>query len=112
MNWVMASSNPMASAVNNNTSTETVTEETTEGNEETLRLKLKKGAEKKKIQWTEDTIDNEGEPQFTNLVWLAFCEGLGKKKSKCCCQYKKPRANLDESSEDESDDGCGDCPGH
>jgi len=93
----MASSNPMASAVNNNTSTETVTEETTEGNEETLRLKLKKGAEKKKIQWTEDTVDNEG---------------LGKKKSKCCCQYKKPRANLDESSEDESDDGCGDCPGH
>jgi len=93
----MASSNPMASAVNNNTSTATVTEETTEGNEETLRLKLKKGAEKKKIQWTEDTVDNEG---------------LGKKKSKCCCQYKKPRANLDESSEDESDDGCGDCPGH
>jgi len=87
----------MNTAVNNNTSTATVTEETTEGNEETLRLKLKKGAEKKKIQWTEDTVDNEG---------------LGKKKSKCCCQYKKPRANLDESSEDESDDGCGDCPGH
>jgi len=89
----MASSNPM----NNNTATATVTEETTEGNEETLRLKLKKGAEKKKIQWTEDTVDNEG---------------LGKKKSKCCCQYKKPRANLDESSGDESDDGCGSCPGH
>lgn len=90
---MMASSNPM----NNNTATATVTEETTEGNEETLRLKLKKGAEKKKIQWTEDTVDNEG---------------LGKKKSKCCCQYKKPRANLDESSGDESDDGCGSCPGH
>jgi len=93
----MASSNPMNTAVNNNSATATVTEETTEGNEETLRLKLKKGAEKKKIQWTEDTVDNEG---------------LGKKKSKCCCQYKKPRANLDESSGDESDDGCGDCPGH
>jgi len=87
----------MNTAVNNNSATATVTKETTEGNEETLRLKLKKGAEKKKIQWTEDTVDNEG---------------LGKKKSKCCCQYKKPRANLDESSEDESDDGCGDCPGH
>jgi len=87
----------MNTAVNNNSATATVTEETTEGNEETLRLKLKKGAEKKKIQWTEDTVDNEG---------------LGKKKSKCCCQYKKPRANLDESSGDESDDGCGDCPGH
>jgi len=85
---------------NNTAATTTVTEETSEGTEETLRLKLKKGsvAEKKKIQWTEDTVDNEG---------------LGKKKSKCCCQYKKPRANLDESSGDESDDdGCGSCPGH
>ena len=45
----------------NNTATATVTEETSEGNEETLRLKLKKGAGKKKIQWTEDTVDNEGE---------------------------------------------------
>jgi len=91
----MASSNP----VSNTTSTTTTVTETPEGNEETLRLKLKKGAaEKKKIQWTEDTVDNEG---------------LGKKKSKVCCQYKKPRAHLDESSEDESDDdGCGDCPGH
>jgi len=89
----------MSTAVNNTASTTTVTEETPEGNEETLRLKLKKGsAEKKKILWTEDTVDNEG---------------LGKKKSKCCCQYKKPRATLDESSGDESDeDGCGSCPGH
>ena len=111
----MASSNPMNTAVNNNSATATVTEETTEGNEETLRLKLKKGAEKKKIQWTEDTVDNEGEPQFTTFQFgltFTLCKGLGKKKSKCCCQYKKPRANLDESSGDESDDGCGDCPGH
>jgi len=87
---VMASSTP--STGNSASATTTVTE-TQDGNEETLRLKLKKGAEKKKIQWTEDTVDNEG---------------LGKKKSKCCCQYKKPRANLDESSGDESDDdGCG-----
>jgi len=95
----MASSNPVSG--NNTTATTTVVTETSElGNEETLRLKLKKGeaAEKKKIQWTEDTVDNEG---------------LGKKKSKVCCQYKKPRAHLDESSEDESDDDdCGDCPGH
>lgn len=33
--------------------------------------------------------------------------GLGKKKSKVCCQYKKPRADLDESSDSDSD-----CPGH
>ena len=62
---MMASSNPLSTAaVNNNSATATVTEETTEGSEETLRLKLKKGAEKKKIQWTEDTVDNEGDPQF------------------------------------------------
>jgi len=68
-------------------STETETEAS-----ETLRLKLKKTPEKKKIQWTEETVDNEG---------------LGKKKSKVCCQYKKPRADLDESSDSDSD-----CPGH
>jgi len=85
----MASSKPVSTG---NPSTTTVTEDTQEVNNETLRLKLKKGGEKK-IQWTEDTVDNEG---------------LGKKKSKICCQYKKPRAHLDESSDDESDD----CSGH
>jgi len=86
----MASSKPVSTG---NPSTTTVTEDTQEVNNETLRLKLKKAGEKKKIQWTEDTVDNEG---------------LGKKKSKICCQYKKPRAHLDESSDDESDD----CSGH
>jgi len=86
----MASSKPESTG---NPSTTTVTEDTQDDNNETLRLKLKKDGEKKKIQWTEDTVDNEG---------------LGKKKSKICCQYKKPRAHLDESSDDESDD----CSGH
>jgi len=86
----MASSNPVSTG---NPTTTVTTEDTQEVNNETLRLKLKKGEEKKKIQWTEDTVDNEG---------------LGKKKSKICCQYKKPRAHLDESSDDESDD----CSGH
>jgi len=63
--------------------------------EQTLRLHLKK-VKSKKIKWTEDTIDNEG---------------LGRKKSKCCCQYRKPRQNLDESSS-ESEDDCDDCFGH
>ena len=44
-----------------NPSTTTVTENTQEVNSETLRLKLKKDGEKKKIQWTEDTVDNEGD---------------------------------------------------
>jgi len=125
-------------------STETETETS-----ETLRLKLKKKPEKKKIQWTEETVDNEGQLlegclwNFEHLlvfasVWqmLSICQvrqfphickeplsvfvgfflrsisdpvfaGLGKKKSKVCCQYKKPRADLDESSDSDSD-----CPGH
>ena len=58
---MMASSTP--STGNSASATTTVTE-TQDGNEETLRLKLKKGAEKKKIQWTEDTVDNEGEQEF------------------------------------------------
>jgi len=67
------------------------TEETDKEETATLKLKKKKG---KKIQWTQDTVDNEG---------------LGKKKSKVCCVYKKPRPHLDcSSSEDEEDH----CPGH
>jgi len=68
-----------------------------EQEETTLKLKLKnKDKSTKRIQWTEDTIDNEG---------------LGKKKSKCCCQYTKPRTNLDDSSS-ESEEDCEHCPGH
>ena len=32
-----------------------------EQTEPTLKLNLKKGDKKKKIQWTEDTVDNEGD---------------------------------------------------
>ena len=99
----MASSKPVSAG---NPST-TVTEDTQEVNNETLRLKLKKDGEKKKIQWTEDTVDNEGD-YHRDLEFVTFSSGLGKKKSKICCQYKKPRAHLDESSDDESDD----CSGH
>ena len=52
----MASSKPVSTG----NPSATVTEDTQEVNSETLRLKLKKGGEKKKIQWTEDTVDNEG----------------------------------------------------
>lgn len=87
----------MASSSNSSSATATLTEEAVrEVVTETLKLKLKKTDKGKKIKWTEDTVDNEG---------------LGKKKSKCCCQYKKPRAGLDDSSDD-SEDECGDCPGH
>jgi len=81
-----------------NTSSRVEVEQNTvnQESENTLRLHLKKKEKKKKIQWTEDTIDNEG---------------LGKKKSKCCCQYSKPRKDLDESSSDSESD-CDNCFGH
>lgn len=52
-----------------------------------LRLRAEP-TERRHIQWAEDVIDNEG---------------MGKKSSKVCCIYHKPRA-VDESSDDESSD--------
>ena len=54
----------------------------------TLKLRLQK-PEKKGVSWTETTVDNEH---------------LNKKKSKCCCIYKKPRAFDESSSESEGED--------
>ena len=70
----MASSKPVSTG---KPSTTTVTEDTQEVNNETLRLKLKKDGEKKKIQWTEDTVDNEGDYHWdlefvTNHLLLRF----------------------------------------
>ncbi|XP_042857824.1 E3 ubiquitin-protein ligase PPP1R11-like [Penaeus japonicus] len=59
-----------------------------------VRLKLHK-PRKKKVSWTNDTIDNEN---------------MGKKKSKCCCVYVKPH-EFDVSSSD-TDDECEHCSGH
>ncbi|KAF2846351.1 hypothetical protein T440DRAFT_471995 [Plenodomus tracheiphilus IPT5] len=52
-----------------------------------LRLRAEP-AEQRRIQWADDVIDNEG---------------MGKKSSKVCCIYHKPRA-ADESSDDDSSD--------
>lgn len=52
-----------------------------------LRLRAEP-SEQRHIQWAEDVIDNEG---------------MGKKSSKVCCIYHKPRA-ADESSDDDSSD--------
>ncbi|EOA85797.1 Type 1 phosphatases regulator ypi1 [Exserohilum turcicum] len=52
-----------------------------------LRLRAEP-TERRHIQWAEDVVDNEG---------------MGKKSSKVCCIYHKPRA-ADESSDDDSSD--------
>ncbi|XP_033732449.1 E3 ubiquitin-protein ligase PPP1R11-like [Pecten maximus] len=61
----------------------------------TLRLKLRKPKNDKKVKWTTETVDNEH---------------MNKKKSKCCCQYQKPKMFGESSSEDEDD--CKSCSGH
>ena len=83
----------MATSQASGTSSTVLSQETEPS--ETLKLKLTK-KNKKKIQWTEDTVDNEG---------------MGKKKSKCCCQFTKARTSLEESSS-ESEEECDHCPGH
>jgi len=70
-------------------------EGTRQENSATVRLKLKEPQKKKKVVWSEGTVDNEE---------------MNKKKSKCCCIYKKPRAYGESSSE--SEDDCDNCPGH
>ena len=55
-------------------------------------------AQRRRVSWTVETVDNEG---------------LGKKKSKCCCVYQKPRSWNESSSEDENEDeDCRNCRGH
>ncbi|XP_067940871.1 E3 ubiquitin-protein ligase PPP1R11-like [Watersipora subatra] len=61
-------------------------------------LVLRKPKTEKKIKWTEETVDNED---------------MGKKKSKCCCIYTKPKLFGESSSESESsDDETNHCKGH
>src|SRR5687768_8943514 len=62
-----------------------------------VTLKLRGQADKtdKKVKWTEETVDNEH---------------LGRKKSKCCCVYEKPKEFAESSTESEGE--CDDCCGH
>ncbi|CAN8010345.1 unnamed protein product [Ixodes pacificus] len=50
----------------------------------------------RRVGWSADTVDNED---------------MGKRKSKCCCIYEKPRA-FGESSSDSDDGECDNCRGH
>ncbi|XP_053625776.1 uncharacterized protein LOC128683830 [Plodia interpunctella] len=61
-----------------------------------ITLRPPRTKERKKVVWTEDTVDNED---------------MNKKKSKCCCIYEKPR-KFDESDSESSDDECEHCSGH
>ncbi|CAJ0960486.1 unnamed protein product, partial [Mesorhabditis belari] len=49
------------------------------------------------VRWATDTVDNEG---------------MGKKKSKCCCIYKKPKKWDESDTESDSDNETEHCRGH
>ncbi|KAL6457515.1 hypothetical protein SRHO_G00313260 [Serrasalmus rhombeus] len=59
-----------------------------------LTIKLRKRKTEKKVEWSSDTVDNEH---------------LGRRSSKCCCVYEKPRQFGESSTESEGEDeeGCG-----
>nr|XP_033772819.1 E3 ubiquitin-protein ligase PPP1R11 isoform X2 [Geotrypetes seraphini] len=57
-----------------------------------LTIKLRKRKPDKKVEWSSDTVDNEH---------------MGRRSSKCCCIYEKPRAFGESSSESEDEEGCG-----
>ncbi|CAK1603593.1 unnamed protein product [Parnassius mnemosyne] len=61
-----------------------------------ITLRPNRTQTRKKVVWTEDTVDNEN---------------MNKKKSKCCCIYEKPR-RFGESESESSDDECEHCFGH
>lgn len=89
---MMAEAPPIHSTAS---TTEVVTEE--ENQMPTLKLRLKKTKTDKKVKWTNETVDNEN---------------MGKKSSKCCCIYEKPRAFGESSDESDDDDECEHCRGH
>uniref|UniRef100_A0A1A8MZD4 E3 ubiquitin-protein ligase PPP1R11 n=1 Tax=Nothobranchius pienaari TaxID=704102 RepID=A0A1A8MZD4_9TELE len=84
------------------TSSETITETVQTGTPpppqqegRSLTIKLRKRKTEKKVEWSSDTVDNEH---------------LGRRSSKCCCIYEKPKQFGESSSESEGDDedeGCG-----
>ncbi|KAF0289349.1 E3 ubiquitin-protein ligase PPP1R11 [Amphibalanus amphitrite] len=77
------------------TETVTVPAEPAETGQPTLHLRLVRPNNPRRVGWQSGTIDNEH---------------MNKKKSKCCCVYRKPKP-FGESSSDEEDE-CKACIGH
>ncbi len=73
------------------TNNETNTQLELEAQTQETKLEFKNLKLKKNVNWSEDTVNNEG---------------LGKKKSKICCIYHRPRLNPDDPSSDESCSSC------
>ncbi|KAM8793808.1 E3 ubiquitin-protein ligase PPP1R11 [Eudromia elegans] len=70
--------------------TATVTESATEPEQRSVTLRLRKRPPRRRVEWSSDTVDNEH---------------LGRRSSKCCCIYEKPRAFGESSTESEEEEG-------
>ncbi|KAM0258264.1 hypothetical protein ACHAQJ_003906 [Trichoderma viride] len=70
------------------TATHTTPSEAAESAPRVLRLRGANTSTGRSVQWAEDVVDNEG---------------LGRKSSKVCCIYHRPKA-VDESSDESSSD--------
>ncbi|KAI6191449.1 hypothetical protein M3Y97_00229300 [Aphelenchoides bicaudatus] len=82
------------------TTTRTVTDTqqpSTANQAEELVLHLAPANNPPRVRWSNDTVDNEF---------------AGKKKSKCCCIYKKTKNWNESSDEEDSDCETGHCRGH
>ncbi|XP_030377894.1 type 1 phosphatases regulator YPI1 [Scaptodrosophila lebanonensis] len=92
---------PSASSINTRTETVDVTDASAGNgqrqtqNVPTLVLRLEQPRDERRVVFHEGVIDNEH---------------MNKKKSKCCCIYRKPLAFGESSSEDDED--CEHCFGH
>eukprot|EP00003_Mantamonas_plastica_P002909 TRINITY_DN1232_c0_g1_i1.p1 TRINITY_DN1232_c0_g1~~TRINITY_DN1232_c0_g1_i1.p1 ORF type:complete len:109 (+),score=39.42 TRINITY_DN1232_c0_g1_i1:1-327(+) len=75
-----------------NTTNTSVDVQIEEGQEqaEVKRIVIVGEKEEKRVEWEEGTVDNEF---------------MGKKSSKICCQFHKPRAFGESDSESDEDDG-------
>ncbi|XP_061434618.1 splicing factor 3A subunit 2-like isoform X2 [Lethenteron reissneri] len=72
----------------------TLTEQQQQPGDHGLTLRLTRPRGDRRVVWTSDTIDNEH---------------LGRRSSKCCCVYQKPRDFGESSSDSESEEGGSNC---
>ncbi|KAF6830866.1 type 1 phosphatases regulator ypi1 [Colletotrichum musicola] len=74
------------------TQTETASTQSRTGTQAILRLRGAHAPSRQSVRWAEDVVDNEG---------------LGRKSSKVCCIYHRPKG-VDESSDESSSDSSSD----
>ncbi|OAA79533.1 Protein phosphatase inhibitor [Akanthomyces lecanii RCEF 1005] len=79
-------------SVSQTTTVSTTSQNSSDSAPRILRLRGRHNANGRSVQWAEDVVDNEG---------------MGRKSSKVCCIYHKPKA-VDESSDESSSDSSSD----